>query len=159
MIKKNYFALLLLSTPLFAVNQLPPQCRVSGLQFTQKTVSLFSQHTAKPRLYAIENIGKKPIWITHTVKNPSASAGWSSQLMPHHWSVLLVTQRNFDLGCRWQSKSGKMQAVSCQSFLHICQYSDFKSAYPIDAGYWAVENVLFSQLSQRLNARGIAPAK
>ncbi|MCX7125459.1 MAG: hypothetical protein NTU49_06895, partial [Gammaproteobacteria bacterium] len=79
---------ILFSTSLFAITKFPNQCRISGVRFLKESVSLFSQHTAKPRLYAIENTGKKAIWLTHNAKNPSASAGWASQLMPNHWSAI-----------------------------------------------------------------------
>ena len=142
------------STSIFAIEKFPTFCQISGIHFGKDGVLLYAQHTAKPRLYAIKNKSHKAIWLTHQKKNPSASAGWDSQLMPNHWSVILLTDRNFDLQCHFQSKTGRMKAVSCVNFLSVCQFNDFSSKHPIDGGYWVVENVLFSALTPRMHARG-----
>ena len=136
--------------------EFPDFCRVSGLRFSDKAILLFSQHTAKPRMYVIHNISRKPIWLNHEKNYPSASAGWASSLLPNHWSAILVTDRNFDLQCQFQKKSGGMIALPCKQVIVACQFSEFYSKNPISGGYWVVENVLFRALGSRISARGFS---
>ncbi|OGT41519.1 MAG: hypothetical protein A3F13_03715 [Gammaproteobacteria bacterium RIFCSPHIGHO2_12_FULL_40_19] len=140
---------------LFAA-EFPNFCRVSGLRFSKASVLLFSQHTSKPRMYVIQNISHSPIWLNHEKKNPSASAGWSSRLFPDHWSAILVTDRNFDLQCQFQKKSGAMRAMPCKQMIRVCQFSEFYSKNPLSGGYWVVENVPFRALLSRIDARGFS---
>jgi len=153
--KKFYFMIILFfSTSIFAAEKFPALCQISGIHFGKGAVLFYAQHTAKPRLYAIKNKSDKAIWLTHQKKNPSASAGWDTQIMPNHWSVILVTERNFDLQCHFQTKSEGMKDVPCKKFLNVCQFNDFSSKHPIEGGYWVVENVLFPALEPRMHARG-----
>src|SRR3990167_3496083 len=140
---------------LFAT-EFPHLCRVSGLRFSDKAILLFSQHTAKPRMYVIHNISRKAIWLNHEKKYPSASAGWASSLLPNHWSAILVTDRNFDLQCQFQKKSGAMRAMPCKQMIRVCQFSEFYSKNPLSGGYWVVENVPFRALLSRIDARGFS---
>lgn len=146
--------LILFSVMGFAANSFPPLCRISGLQFSRDDLMLFSQHTTKPRLYAIHNISHYPLWITHNVKNPSASAGWASQLSPNNWSALLVTRKKFNVICQVQTKSG-IKNIDCGKVIRVCQYSHVYSKHPLDAGYWAVENVPLKSLASKIRARGL----
>lgn len=136
--------------------EFPHSCAVSGLRYSEGSVVLFSQHTAKPRLYVIHNISHYPIWLMHEKKVPSASAGWASQLLANHWSAILVTKPNFALQCRLQKKSGGMTTVPCKQVIRTCQFSEFDSKNPISGGYWVVENVLLGALEPRINARGFS---
>lgn len=147
--------MILFSVNNFAADQFPSHCEHTGLKFSHGKIILFSQHTAKPRLYAIHNISHDPLWITHNVKNPSASAGWASQLSPMHWSALLVTRHRFNLICQIQEKSGGMKNVACGTVVRVCQYSYVYPKHPVDAGYWAVENVPFKALASKIRERGL----
>ncbi len=147
--------MLLFPLTLFAA-EFPHLCRVSGLRFSKESVLLFSQHTSKPRMYVIQNISHSPIWLNHEKKNPSASAGWSSRLFPNRWSAILVTDRNFDLQCEFQKKSGGMKAMPCKQRIRVCQFSEFYAKNPLSGGYWVVENVPFRALLSRIGARGFS---
>ena len=138
---------------LFAA-KLPHLCRVSGLRFSDKSIVLFSQHTAKPRMYVIHNISHEAIWLNHEVKDRGVSAGWSSPLLPNHWSAILVTDRNFDLQCHFLKKSGGAITLPCKKVVTACQFSEFYSHNPISGGYWVAENVLLRALVPRISARG-----
>ncbi|PIZ03935.1 MAG: hypothetical protein COY58_06720 [Gammaproteobacteria bacterium CG_4_10_14_0_8_um_filter_38_16] len=138
-----------------AAEKFPAQCRVSGLRYEQANVLLFSQHTSKPRLYVMENTAHYPIWVTHEKKhNPGASAGWASQIMPMHWSSLLVTRRHFSLTCQRQAKSGRISTVSCSAVLRVCQFSQFFSKNPISGGYWVAESLPYAALEAHIRKRG-----
>ena len=155
MLRKITFLILVsLSFVTMALGKYPALCRVSGLHYVKKSVSLFSQHTAKPRLYAIYNQSQHAIWLTHEKKHPSVSAGWDSQLAPERWSALLVTRRRFGLNCRIQDKTGKMTTLPCRRVIRICQYSDFYSKNPVLGGYWVAENLPYKKLIDQIRARG-----
>lgn len=142
-----------ISTAVFAVHSFPAQCKVSGLRYDHANIILFSQHTAKPRLYAIQNSSKKTIWITHE-SNRGMSAGWDSQLSSQRWAALLMMHPNFKFGCRLSNKTGRMKKVPCESVLHVCQFSQLYSKNPISAGYWVGENLSLKELMTRIHARG-----
>lgn len=144
---------LFFSVMTFAAEKFPAQCKVSGLRYHHAKIILFSQHTAKPRLYAIQNTSKKAIWITHE-SSRGMSAGWDSQLSSQHWAALLMTHPNFEFGCRLSSKNGRMKKVPCKQVLHVCQFSHFYSKNPISAGYWVGENLTLKALMTRIRARG-----
>ncbi len=152
--KKIILCLSALPVIAFANTQFAKQCQVSGIKYSHKSVSLFSQHTAKPRLYAIENTSKHPIWLNHQRKQVGMGAGWASELFPNHWSALLVTKRVFGLQCQIAKKSGGMPSVPCKKVLHVCQFGQFDSKNPMMGGYWVVENVLFPALEPRMRKRG-----
>lgn len=151
-------ALLLLPVTVLALTHFPHQCRVSGVRFSKESAILFSQHTAKPRLYVIHSISTQSIWLTHEDLNRAGSAGWAagwaSSLSPNHWSALLVTQKNFFLSCHYQQKSGRMMTLPCNQLIHICQYSDFYSKHPMGGGYWVAENLPRHVLEPQILKRG-----
>lgn len=148
-------ACIIFSVSAFAVTKFPTQCRVSGLRYEKDNVVLFAQHTAKPRLYVMENVARHPIWVIHERKNnPGAGAGWASQMMPTHWSSLLVTRPHFSLTCQFQEKSGKVKTIPCKAVLRACQYSQFFSKNPISSGYWVAENLPYAALALHIRKRG-----
>lgn len=148
--------LLLASVGIFAAEQFPSRCRISGLMFSSGQIVLFAQHTAKPRLYAIHNISNNKLWLTHEVQNPSASAGWASQLFPNRWSAILIMRHRFNLICQMQQKSGAMKRVPCHQVISACQFSSVYSKHPVDASFWVVENVPFKTLALHIHRRGLS---
>ncbi|MCX7120575.1 MAG: hypothetical protein NTZ67_02180 [Gammaproteobacteria bacterium] len=152
--KIYFFAMLIFSVPIFAAEQFPPACQISGIHFGRGAVLLYAQHTAKPRLYAIQNKGTVPVWLSHQKKKPGMSAGWDSQLKPNQWSVILLTERNFDLQCHFQTKAGAVIEIPCIAHLSVCQFNDFTAKRPIDGGYWVTEDAPLADLKSRMDARG-----
>lgn len=151
---KSFFVLSVLPITVFAAQQFPTQCRVSGLKYVHDSISLFSQHTAYPRLYVLENISKHPIWLNHDDHRSGMDAGWASELFPQRWSAILVTQHNFDLTCHWHNKSGHMEKLPCHIILRACQFSEFTVKNPISGGYWVAESVPYRALESSIRARG-----
>lgn len=153
--KMLLWLLLFFSTAIFAVEHFPSQCRVSGLRFTGKSISLYSQHTAMPRLYVIHNISKHSLWITHESKSGRGmSAGWASSLHANHWSAILIGRRQFSLICQYQRKSGGVMNTSCRRVIRICQFSHVYTKNPIGGDYWVAENVVYHALVPRIRHRG-----
>lgn len=153
---KKLFLLVVLIIPfsIFATEKFPHLCRVSGLRYEHRSILFFSQHTAKPRLYVINNTSAHPIWLVHEDKHPSASAGWSSRLFPKKWTAILVSRRNFSLVCQIQKKSGVMVTQVCRHLIRVCQYSHFYSKNSVIGGYWVAENLPLHALETRIRARG-----
>ncbi|MDP1573934.1 MAG: hypothetical protein Q8L78_03245 [Coxiellaceae bacterium] len=153
--KKVLFLLLVVfSVTIFGQTKFPAQCKIPDVKFTQDHLLLFSKKIT-PRVYAITNIGKHPIWLNHEKKNPGAGmgAGFASQLYPNHWSALLVDGTDFLVSCQQQNAKGIMVAVTCQKVLRVCQ---FKNIHTAKLGeYWLVENVIQSQLMPRIKERGL----
>lgn len=132
----------------------PPQCKISGLHFKKNNIDFFAQHTAKPRLYAIQNISKGVVWLTHDSGGRGMGAGWDSQITSQQWSALLMTKPHFNFSCHFQKKDGGMKIVPCQQVLRVCQFSWLYAKNPISGGYWVGEDLTLPNLMQRIRERG-----
>lgn len=109
----------------------------------------------KPMLAFIHNRSATTIWITHPVSNAGASAGWSSQLAPNHWSALVVYDKAFELSCV-ESKPGHEQQLPCANVLAICKWQDSNALLPTHQGtYWAGEDKTLPALISFLKERAI----
>jgi hypothetical protein len=113
----------------------------------------FNIKAKKATLILINNQSANNLWLTHPVNDPSASAGWTSQLDKGQWSAL-VTDKDFVIGCI-EFKPGHEQQVPCEEVITGCVLK--KVSFPKDSkgGYWAVENSKKKELVAKLNARGI----
>jgi hypothetical protein len=141
--------------PVFAQTPaLPSQCKVSGLHYEKNQVVFFKQHTAKPRLYMIQNISKNTVWLTHDNGGRGMGAGWDSQITSQHWSALLMTKPNFKLSCHVQAKNGRIKKIVCQKAIRVCQFSWLYSKNPVSGGYWVGENLTLPNLMGRIHERG-----
>lgn len=141
------FLLSLLSTEIIAATPMPEGCYT--LPLAEKDTQL---KTKKPSLFLIHNQGEKELWLTHPIKDPGASAGWTSKLSAGHWSALNI-DNNFALSCV-ESTPGHEQEISCKSVLEVCKYK--KLSFPEDSkgSYWAGENLKLSELMAHLGERG-----
>ena len=139
------------SVTTFAQAKFPDQCKIMDSQFAQDNLLLVSKNST-PRLYAITNVGKNPVWLNHEKKNAGMGAGFASQLYPNHWSALLVNEANFPVTCHAQTTKGQMLNVSCQKILRVCEFNNVTITK--SGQYWVVENVMQSELKPRINARG-----
>ena len=105
-------------------------------------------------LYLIHNQSPHELWLTHPVKNPSASAGWSSQLKVSQWSAITVAEPEFALSCV-EVKPGSEQYVDCADVVVACEYSDAKFSSSAKGGYWVAENKTLAALLSAIPGRGI----
>ena len=146
--KFSLISLLLFGSSLFAAVAFPPACRgVSGIaeQWVFKG--------KKQQLYLVTNTSKHTIWLTHTKKDPGASAGWASQLAPNQWSALAMDRVGFVFDCT-ESKPGHEQRVACQDVLAVClQSATFPAKLP--GAFWVAENLPLDQLLSSVEQRGI----
>ena len=144
--------ILISETAVQAALTFPSQCKVSGLRYDQGQLVLFAQHTAKPRLYAIQNRSKYALWVVHT--GEGMSAGWDTQFSSNHWSSILITRPMLALSCHLSLKNDKLKTVPCQSVLRVCQFSQWYAKHPISGGYWVAENLPLPKMMSHMHARG-----
>ena len=109
----------------------------------------------KDAVVFLHNVGSKKLWVTHPVKEASASAGWASELDPKRWSGLYLpkSEGSFALACV-QSEPGHEQHVPCSSTLQICVLTVDKKPKTATSAFWAVENQAKSALLPGLGQRG-----
>jgi hypothetical protein len=151
-LKMKYLVLVLgfiLNTVTYAETIMPNGCH--ALSFEDQSVTLTS---AKPTLFMIHNTSETDLWVTHTVKDPGASAGWSSRLQSGKWSALLLNQKDFELSCI-ESKPGHEQQVPCTGVLAVCEWSSInKLDKAKDGTYWVGENKSLKGLNAVIGQRG-----
>jgi hypothetical protein len=104
-------------------------------------------------LVMIHSLSTLDLWVTHPIKEPDLSAGWSSRLQAGHWSALLVNDRQFELVCM-ESIPGHEQQVPCAGLLAICQWPKVSSPKAETATFWAGEDLSLSELTAHIGSRG-----
>ena len=107
----------------------------------------------KPKLIFIHNTSSENLWITHPVVEPSASAGWNSQLQAGNWSALVVNKGPFALNCI-ESRPGHEQQVPCEGVMALCQWKQVKFPKESKTTFWAGENKTVPALKTALGERG-----
>ncbi|RDI44553.1 hypothetical protein [Aquicella lusitana] len=116
-------------------------CARKNIQFKHNEVVLNTRGSASPKVYFIKNISKYGIWLNRyqsdRSKSAGASAGWSSFLKPGNWSALLLSEKNFTMGCSIVGP-GKITYLKCKKVIQVCESS--LHAEPDAGSYWAVEN-------------------
>ncbi len=101
----------------------------------------------------IHNISTSDLWITHPVKDPGASAGWSSHLEADNWSALVVDKDSFELNCI-ESKPGHEQQVPCVGLISVCEWPGVKIPADAKGTFWAGENLPLQTLTAQLGGHG-----
>ena len=128
---------------------------IVGVSFANNNLTLKTK--ARSNVYLLHNTSAQSFWIDHPIKNPSASAGWSSQIDPGHYSVLMLAMspKGFALSCT-QLARGKVNTLSCKKVLSVSPlkiYSMPKGFY--HGSFWLVENVTRSAIKYRLQQRKV----
>lgn len=109
----------------------------------------------KPALIVLHNTSEHTVWLTHPIKNPGASAGWTSELSANHWSALFLTpeKESFKLACI-KSIPGHEQRVACVEVLRLCTLSTQSVPKNANTAFWALENINKNDLNPKLVQRG-----
>ncbi len=140
--------LCIFSTVVFAEDGFPKGCQPISIVDDPLILK-----TAKPPVIAfMHNVSSSEIWVTHPVKEPSASAGWSSKLQGGNWSALAVQDETFELSCI-ESRPGHEQQIPCGSVIAVCVWSGVKMPTG-DGTYWAGEDMTLPALTAHLGGRG-----
>ncbi|MBA2650454.1 MAG: hypothetical protein H0U75_12835 [Legionella sp.] len=132
----------------FAQSILPTGCE--PLEIKGESLIL---NPKKTDLIFIHNMTKMDIWITHPVRNPSASAGWSSRLQSDNWSALVVSKKSFELTCI-ESKPGHEQQIPCEGAIAACRWNHVRKSAKSKGTFWGAENKSLSALKAAVGARG-----
>jgi hypothetical protein len=140
--------LLLTTTLCIAETSLPVGCHALAVQGNTLTLQ-----AKKNKMIFIHNITQTDLWITHSVTNPSTSAGWSSRLQGENWSALALDKGPFEIQCI-ESKPGHEQQVPCVGAIIVCQWNGVKFPKQSKGTYWAEEDMSLSALTTAIGTRG-----
>jgi len=133
----------------------PKGCGEQHFAFQQNVITLGTdQKSNHLYLYVFYNSSNFPFIINHEPKHPAASAGWASQINPHHFSALLSNQPNFTMTCG-RITPGHYQYYQCKALLKACAISQFTTPDNSSGSYWAAENQnSYSDLINAMAQRG-----
>ncbi len=140
--------LILSSTAIAAESTLPAGCQAVTVQGDAVTLQ-----AKKNSLVFIHNLASNDLWITHPVKNPGASAGWTSRLQGGNWSALSLHKGPFILNCI-ESRPGHEQQIPCQDAIAVCKWKKVKFPSSAQGTFWAAEDMSLSALKAAVGARG-----
>lgn len=107
------------------------------------------------QIYLMQNVSKQSLWLDHpNERHRSASAGWSSYLLPGKWSALLVNRKNFTISCA-EIQPGKVDYQNCSKAITVCtpHVASFDSKRK--GSYWLVEDQSWEDLLKALDKRGV----
>lgn len=151
------FSIMLFSSSSFSAANALAKCETSEIQWQAGEMVLHVEKDHEPNIYFLHNVSKSVfLWLNHEKRDPSASAGWGSQLKPGKWSALMVSQPRFKLTCA-QLVNNAMITISCEGILTACHIDHFDnhSGAAVNTTFWIVENATFDEIIQRLQERKI----
>lgn len=109
---------------------------------------------AKSHLFVFHNTSKQSLWLVHESAHPSASAGWTSQIDPDRWTVLLLSKANFALTCHLVNSKTAQASVSCKRYVSVKKMKNYQIPDKAkNMSYWVVENVTKSELPGKMKLR------
>lgn len=145
-----FLVLMFINSYAMAAVEFPTNCQ--GIANVEQNWVIDS---AKPSLYLINNQSEHDLWLIHTQKNPSASAGWTSQLSPGKWTAIMMDRKGFTFSCT-ESRPGHEQRVACSNAIAVC-LQQAKLPSKNGGAYWVAENLPIKQLISAIQRRGIYP--
>ena len=136
-------------------NSFPEKCTRSGFEYRGGSVILNSDSQNSQSLYLLNNISDSDYWFTHPVKDPGASAGWTSGLNPGNWSAFTANTPDFELTCVKTGQSSN-ETLPCEKVLRVCRVSNpvFKS--DMGGNYWVSEDKPLGAALDEIKGRGMA---
>ncbi|MDR3478937.1 MAG: hypothetical protein P4M14_13015 [Gammaproteobacteria bacterium] len=103
-----------------------------------------------PQLYLLKNISSKSVWLDHTAKKPSMSAGWSSYLRPGNGSAILLDKKDFSLTCSL-IEPGKVVSLKCGQAISVCVAKPLLTKRK--GSYWLIEDKPWNDLLTTLSKK------
>lgn len=110
-------------------------------------INILSCHSL---LAVFHNQSSEKIIINRTISNPSASAGWSSELDANRSSVLFINKGDFILNCLKKNKLANYEKLECKKVLKTTLSTVNITS---SSSYWVVENLLPTHLVPALCKR------
>lgn len=140
--------LLMVASVSKAAVEFPVACKGIAAVSEQWTIN-----EGKASLYFINNTSEHDVWLTHTQKEPAASAGWASELASGKWSAIQMDRNGFAFDCT-ESRPGHEQRVACQDVIAVCKQQATLNAKE-KGSFWVAENLPLKQLQSSVQRRGI----
>ena len=132
----------------------PENCTQTGFEYKDGGVILNTDSKTSQGLYLLNNKSDSDYWITHPVKNPGASAGWTSDINPGNWSAFTVNIPGFELACMKTGQSS-MDTLSCEKVLRVCRIQDPVFKPDMSGNYWVSEDKPLQAVLDEIKGRGI----
>jgi hypothetical protein len=138
-----------------ASDKLPENCTRAGFEYRGDSVTLNTGKQPSQGLYLLNNISDSDYWVTHPVKDPGASAGWTSDINPGNWSAFTANIPGFELTCVKTGQSS-METLSCEKVLKVCRISNPVFKPDMSGNYWVSEDKPLGAVLDEIKSRGIS---
>lgn len=132
----------------------PDNCVETGFDYKNGGVILNADSNSSQSLYLLNNKSDSDYWVTHPVKDPGASAGWTSDINPGNWSAFTVNISGFELTCTKTGQSS-METLSCNKVLRVCRISNPVFKPDMSGNYWVSEDKPLQAVLDEIKGRGI----
>ncbi len=135
-------------------NAFPENCARTGFEYRGGSVVLNTDAQSSQGLYLLNNTSDSDYWITHPVKDPGASAGWTSDINPGNWSAFTVNIPGFELTCVKTGQSS-MKTLTCEKVLKVCRISKPSFEPDMRGNYRVSEDKPLGAVLDEIRERGI----
>jgi hypothetical protein len=132
----------------------PENCTRTGFEYRVDGVILNTDDQSSQGLYLLHNKSDSDYRVTHPVKDPGASAGWTSDLNPGNWSAFTVNIPGFELTCM-KSGQSTMETLDCEKVLSVCRISNPVFKPDMSGNYWVSEDKPQGAVLDEIRSRGI----
>ncbi len=132
----------------------PANCTQTGFEYKSGNIILNTGSESQQRLYLLNNKSESDYWVTHPVKDPGASAGWTSDLNPGNWSAFTSNIPGFELTCMKTGQSS-METLSCEKVLRVCRIENPVFKPDMSGNYWVSEDKPLDAVLNEIGSRGI----
>ncbi len=133
----------------------PENCSQSGFEFRDSGIILNPGSKSGQSLYLLNNTSESDFWITHPVKDPGASAGWTSNLDPGNWSAFTANIPDFELTCT-KTGQGSLDNLPCRKVIQMCRISNPAFKPDMNGNYWVSEDKPLEAVLDEIRSRGIS---
>lgn len=153
MLRHLFFLILVLSlNTTYAKEVFPDNCVPFVLD---KESELTMLNVTPPQIVMLHNLTDNDLWVVHPVKEPSASAGWSTKIHSDKWSALMLATNQFGLTCI-ESLPGHEQQVQCAEVLAICTHQIISNIdiEKFTTTYFIAENLGLKEMMSYIGRQG-----
>ncbi|MCC6713446.1 MAG: hypothetical protein IT344_08805 [Candidatus Dadabacteria bacterium] len=136
-------------------NAPPGGCAASGFRQAGGRVILNPGAGDKEGVFLLHNVSGAAFQVTHPVKNPGASAGWTSEIGPGRWSAFAAGSEDFALVCV-KPEAGETKTLPCEGVLKVCELTDAQMPADLSGSFWVSEDKELKALLEDVKSRGIS---
>jgi hypothetical protein len=125
-------------------------CNKYGITAHQQNVHIHQQSMEQGQVYLLRNISQETLLLNQVSgHNPSAAAGWASELAPRRYSALRLSQDHFAISCQLAATH---RQIDCSSVLTVCGLPA-NNTDNTQGSYWLLENQSFSGIMPAVQAQ------